>query len=46
MELLQFFALIAYGCAAVLAALSQSWPLALTAAGLALALASTTSLLT
>jgi hypothetical protein len=50
-EILQVLALVAFLCAAVLAALSGrvaagSWPLALTALGLALWLLSTTHLLT
>ena len=45
MEILQVLALVAFLCAAVLAFIPRSWPVALTALGLALWLASTTSLL-
>jgi hypothetical protein len=47
MDVLQVLALVAFLCAAVLAALppARSWPLALTALGLALWLVSTTDLI-
>jgi hypothetical protein len=45
MDVLQVLALVAFLCAAVLAAIPRSWPLALTALGLALWLVSTTDLI-